>query len=169
MLEKRQAGWGLGFASVWGNTKQTRQRAAEVLLVIPALLTVFAALAWSAHVPQLQWMAPYRAADGSACCDITDCLQAQVTLLSTPTDEMVRVLVKRLEDPQHRQHEINTEVMVPRGSIHRSEDAHDWYCTKAHFQSWNALGETTNQACVTGTGYRITSPCVRCIFINVGV
>ena len=148
---------------------RNKRQVVAILLAILGLLTVLAALAWSAHVPHLQWMAPYRSADGSACCDITDCLPAQVALLSTPTDEMVRVLVKRLEDPQHRQHEINTEVMVPRGSIHRSEDAHDWYCTKAHFQSWNALGETTNQACVTDTGYRITSLCVRCIFINVGV
>lgn len=169
MLETRPAGWKLALLAVWDASRQTRQWVVEVLLMNLGLLVVLVALAWSAHVPQLQWMAPYRSADGSACCDITDCLRAQVTLLSTPTDEMVRVLISWLEDHNHRQHGVNTVVVVPKNSIHRSEDAHGWYCTKSHVQSWNVLGETTNQACVTDAGYRITSPCVRCIFVNVGV
>jgi hypothetical protein len=120
-------------------------------------------------VPQLQWMAPYRAADGSACCGITDCLKAEITLLSAPTEEMVRVLVRMVGDGRPGQFSAQTVVIVPGRSIHRSEDAHSWYCTKSHFQSWNANGETTNQPCVAATGYRIITPCTRCIFVNVGV
>jgi hypothetical protein len=138
------------------------------LMVLLCLTAMWEAVAWSAHVPHLQWMAPYRAADGSACCDITDCFKAAVTLLSEPTEEMVRVLVSTVEDTQHQQVGVQTVVVVPGRSIHRSEDAQSWYCTRAHFQSWNALGETTSQPCATAAGYRIISPCVRCIFVNVG-
>jgi hypothetical protein len=111
---------------------------------------------------------PYRAADGSACCDIADCFKAAVTVLSNPTEEMVRVLVSTVEDTQHQQVWVQTVVVVPGRSIYRSEDAQSWYCTRAHFQSWNTLGETTSQPCATVAGYRIISPCVRCIFVNVG-
>jgi len=167
MLRKRQTDWSLSFFSGSGSLRQGRRWV--VVLVLLGFCAVLQALAWSAHVPQLQWMAPYRSADGSACCDITDCLRAEVTLLSTPTDEMVRVLVSWLEGHDHRQHTVNTVVVVPRNSIHRSEDAHGWYCTKAHVESWNTLGESTNLACVTTTGYRVIGMCVRCIFVGVGV
>jgi hypothetical protein len=105
------------------------------LMVLLCLTAMWWAVGWSAHVPYLQWMAPYRAADGSACCDITDCFKAAVTLLSEPTGEMVRVLVSTVEDKQHQQVGVETVVVVPGRSIHRSEDAQSWYCTRAHFQS----------------------------------
>jgi hypothetical protein len=138
------------------------------LMVLLYLTAMWWAVVWSAHVPHLQWMAPYRAADGSACCDIADCFKAAVTVLSEPTEEMVRVLVSTVEDTQHQQVWVQTVVVVPGRSIHRSEEAQSWYCTRAHFQSWNALGETTSQPCATSAGYRIISPCVRCIFVDVG-
>jgi hypothetical protein len=81
---------------------------------------------------------------------------------------MVRVLVSALEDDQHRQFWVQTVVVVPGRSIHRSEEAQGWYCTKSHYQSWNALGETIAQPCVTAAGYRVISPCVRCIFVSTG-
>jgi hypothetical protein len=81
---------------------------------------------------------------------------------------MVRVLVSTVEDTQHQQVRVQTVVVVPGRSIHRSEDPQSWYCTRAHFQSWNALGETTSQPCATSASYHIISPCVRCIFVGVG-
>ena len=129
---------------------------------------LWGATAWSAHVPQLQWMAPYHAADGSSCCGISDCMKAEITLLSEPTEEMVRVLVSMVEDDRQQYFSVQTVVVVPGRSIHRSEDAHSWYCTRSHFQSWTNRGETTSQPCVTDAGYRIISPCVRCIFVNFG-
>jgi hypothetical protein len=83
------------------------------------LTVLLAARGWSEHVPQLEWMAPYRAADGGSCCGITDCFRAQVTLLSEPTDEFVRVLVSSVQDWGHRQVWVNTVVIVPGRSIYR--------------------------------------------------
>jgi hypothetical protein len=131
-------------------------------------MIVLAPGGWSEHRAQLTWMAPYRAVDGSACCGVNDCFKAQVTLLSKPTDEWVRVLVSALEDWHHQRSWINTVVVVPGRSIHRSEDAHAWYCSKGYFQTWNSAGEETNQVCYTDTSYTVRHECVRCIFVNFG-
>jgi hypothetical protein len=139
-----------------------------VFLTVVCLVALPGAVAWSEHVPQLKWMAPYRAADGGSCCGITDCLRAEVTLLSEPTEEMVQVLVSYLEDWYHRLFWVNTVVIVPGRSIHLSEDAHGWYCYKTHFQTWNTAGEEKSQACTTDEGYNVTGECVRCLFVNVG-
>lgn len=156
--------------SIWKKTirRRWRQRLIPGLVMVTWLLWLVPSLGWSEHVPQLKWMAPYRAADGASCCGITDCFKAQVTLLSPPTEAWVRVFITALEDWQHQQHWVNTVVIVPGRSIHRSEDAQAWYCSKAHFQTWNSLGEETNEVCYTTNSYDVRSECVRCIFVNVG-
>jgi hypothetical protein len=145
-----------------------RQWRALGLLALFCLTVLLAAHGWSEHVPQLEWMAPYRAADGGSCCGITDCFRAQVTLLSEPTDEFVRVLVSSVQDWDYRQVWVNTVVIVPGRSIYRSEDAQSWYCSNTYFQTWTAAGEETNQACYTDESYAVRTECVRCIFVNFG-
>ena len=86
-------------------------------MVLLCLTAMWWAVGWSAHVPHLQWMSPYRAADGSACCNIADCFKAAVTLLSEPTGEMVRVLVSTVEDTQHQQVLVQTVVIVLDGAF----------------------------------------------------
>jgi hypothetical protein len=154
----------------WSRTAQRwwPRRIGLGLLVLVCLSVLFGTSAWSDHIPQLKWMAPYRAADGASCCGINDCFKAQVTLMSEPVNERVRVRVTSLEDWAHRQFWINAEVIVPQSSIHRSQDEHSWYCSNRHFQTWNVFGETTNQICYSHESYDVRTECVRCIFLNVG-
>jgi hypothetical protein len=156
----------------WGGSRNARRwwnrRIGLGLLALVCLIILFGSTGWSEHLPQLQWMAPYRAADGASCCGINDCFKAQVTLMSEPVNERVRVRVTSLEDWAHRQFWIHAEVVVPQSSIHRSQDEHSWYCSNRHFQTWNVFGETTNQICYTHESYEVRTECVRCIFLNVG-
>ena len=156
-------GWG-GNALRWW-----RRQIVTGLLALVCLGVLFGATGWSEHIPQLKWMAPYRSADGASCCGINDCFKAQVTVMSEPVNERVRVLVTSLEDWAHRQFWIHAEVIVPLSSIHRSQDEHSWYCAKRHFQTWNIFGEKTNRTCYTHESYEVRTECVRCIFLNVGV
>ena len=78
-----------------------------MLLPLVCLSVLFGSTGWSEHLPQLNWMAPYRAADGASCCGMNDCFKAQLTVMSEPVNEWVRVRVTSLEDWAHRQFRVH--------------------------------------------------------------
>ena len=85
-----------------------------VLLCLLLLLTP----AWAAHRPSLAWMARYSNHLGIGCCTERDCVPAAVAILDLTSDP-VEVMVN------------GVILVLPRQSVHHSEDGQAYYCSGA--------------------------------------
>jgi hypothetical protein len=78
-----------------------------------------ALVAFAEHRPSLQWMAGYTSVDHAGCCSEVDCVPAEVSLLRHEAGQVLVLINGR-------------EVLLPRASVHQSEDGQAYWCMRVH-------------------------------------
>jgi hypothetical protein len=119
----------------------------------------------------------YKGADGIPCCGKRDCVKAEITLLTEPTEPEIDLMVTYIELVDGRIVEKHALVQgVPQASVHRSEDAFGYWCHR-YAQSeatmgWYGYGNRNPYArpferCGS-PDYPMKLECLRCAFVSWG-
>lgn len=135
-------------------------------------MTVFMIIWFVAFGHAEDWRSKYTDTNGVNCCGKLDCIKAEVTLLTEPTQDPVRILVSFVQPPNAVEPLWRNVILdVPMRSVHRSEDAYGYWCHRmgpsAFGPFYSPYQSHSGERC-SAPDYLVNEKCLRCIFVSWG-
>ena len=126
------------------------------------VLAILLLLVFPVSAEHLPWMAPYKDAIGTSCCNDQDCVETGARILAmTPTTTTVNVVWIVWD---HTQVFVNETFDLPAKSVHRSEVAAGYWCFR------RGVYQPGGRYCLGGPGEApsVNIQCTRCLFLATG-
>lgn len=123
------------------------------------------------------WRSQYKGAEGLSCCDQSDCIKAEVSLIEEPGHgDTIEILVSFIEPPTGKgaSRFVGKALQVPAQSVHMSEDPRGYWCHMPAIslgRTWEYGGLLGPQGETRACGpphYEISERCLRCAFVALG-